>query len=222
MDFANLIQRAAILALPLLFAITLSEAARGRVAYMLGDKTGWSMGRLSWNPANHISPVETILIPLLMLFLTKGSFIFGSAKPIPIDYRNFKNVKAAAIRIELAGPLMLLILALVWLIALDLLVLTQVTEFFFIETCKAGIFVSLSLFAFHLLPIPPLAGGRILLLTLPPRLATSLARIEPWAMWVIVLLAFVGVIGPYWIKPITQLCLSLLQLLTAPISLFFN
>ncbi len=222
MDLGNLIQQAAILALPLLFAITLSEAARGRVAYWLGDKTGWSMGRLSWNPANHVSPVETIVIPLVMFLATNGSFVFGNAKPIPVDHRNLKNPKRDVIWLELARPLALLVMAWLWLIGLQLLVAAEVTEPFVLGVCKAGVFVCLSLFAFQLLPIPPLAGGRILLFCLPYKYAVSFAKIEPWGVWIILLLAVAGVLVPLWLSPITQLALAVLQLLTAPLSLLLN
>lgn len=222
MDIGNLIQQAAILTLPLLFAITLSESARGHAAYWLGDKTGWSQGRVTWNPANHVSPVETIVIPLVMFFATNGSFVFGSAKRIPIDYRNLREPKSAAIWIELASPIALFVMALLWYIAFTLLHLMQVQEPFVMGTCKAGIFVSLSLFAFQLLPIPPLAGGRILLFSLPPKYGAQLARVEPWSMWIILILALVGVLGPLWMGPITQLGLAALQLLTLPLTALLN
>lgn len=222
MDIGNLIQQAAILTLPLLFAITLSESARGHAAYWLGDKTGWSQGRVTWNPANHVSPVETIVIPLVMFFATNGSFVFGSAKRIPIDYRNLREPKSAAIWIELASPIALFVMALLWYIAFTLLHLMQVQEPFVMGTCKAGIFVSLSLFAFQLLPIPPLAGGRILLFSLPPKYGAQLSRVEPWSMWIILILALVGVLGPLWMSPITQLGLAALQLMTLPLTALLN
>lgn len=222
MDFGNLIQQVAILALPLLFAITLAEAARGHMAYWLGDKTGWSMGRLSWNPANHVSPIETIVVPLLMFFATNGSFVFGSAKQIPIDYRNLGNSKRNAIWLELSSPLALLAMALLWLVGLQLLVAAEVSEPFVLGVCRAGVFVCLSLFAFQLLPIPPLAGGRILLFTLPYKYAVGFAKIERWSVWIILALAITRVLGPLWLTPITQLGLLLLQLLTAPLSFLLN
>jgi len=222
MNFENLIQQAAILALPLLFAITLSEAARGRVAYWLGDTTGWSMGRVTWNPANHVSLFATVVVPLIMFVASNGSFVFGNAKPIPIDYRNLRNPKSAAIWLEIASPIALFLMALIWFVAYLSLQALQVTEPFFVGSCKAGVFVCLSLFAFQLLPIPPLAGGRILLYSLPHQYAVQLARIEPWSIWVILLLAIAGVLGPLWISPITRLGLTVLQLLTTPLVLLFN
>ena len=222
MDTGNLIQQATILTLPLLFAITLSEAARGHAAYWLGDKTGWSMGRVTWNPTNHVSIAETIVIPLMLFFATNGSFVFGSAKRIPIDYRNLRDPKGAAIWIELASPIALFVMAMLWYLAFTVLQTMQVMELFLLGTCKAGVFVCLSLFAFQLLPIPPLAGGRILLFSLPHKYAAQLARIEPWSMWIVLGLAFTGVIGPVWMTPITQLGLTLLQLLTLPITFLLS
>ncbi|MES2951723.1 MAG: site-2 protease family protein [Pseudomonadota bacterium] len=222
MDFGNLIQQAAILAIPLLLAITFSEAARGHVAFWQGDKTGWSQGRHTWNPTNHISPLETIVIPMAMFFLTSGAFIFGSAKPIPIDYRNLRNHKQGAIWVEMASPVALFVMASLWYVVLNLLVILQVQEIFFIESCKAGVMVCLSLFAFQLLPVPPLAGGRILLFSLPPKYSMQLARIEPWSMWIILALAFMQVLGPLWMIPIRSLTLAALQLLTAPLLYLFN
>ncbi|TXH88504.1 MAG: site-2 protease family protein [Rhodoferax sp.] len=222
MDFGNLIRQAAILALPLLFAITLSEAARGHVAFWLGDKTGWSQGRKSWNPANHISPLETIAIPMAMFFLTNGSFIFGNAKTIPIDYRNLRNHIHGAICVEMASPIALFAMALMWYLALAALTLSQVLEPFFVESCRAGVMVCLSLFAFQLLPIPPLAGGRILLFALPTKYAMQLARIEPWGIWIILILAFTQILGPFWMNPIRSLGLTVLQLATAPLMFLFH
>lgn len=222
MDFGNLIQQAAILALPLLFAITLSEAARGRTAYLLGDKTGWSMGRLSWNPSNHVSLVDTIVIPLAMFLATNGSFVFGSAKPIPIDYRNLKQSKKKAVCLELSSPLALLLTAMLWLVGLELLSALNITEPFLLGVCKAGVFVCLSLFAFQLLPLPPLTGGRILLHVLPFKYAVQFGQIERWSVWVVLLLAIAGVLGPFWLSPITQLALSFLQWVIAPLSFLLN
>jgi len=222
MDFGNLIQQAAILALPLLFAITLSEAARGHAAYMLGDKTGQSMGRLSWNPSNHVSLIETILIPLLMFFATSGSFVFGNARPVPIDYRNLKPTKMRIVSLELAGPLALLFMALLWLSGLEVLTAAGVNEPFLLGVCKAGVFVCLSLFAFQLLPLPPLAGGRVLLHLLPYKYAIQFSQVERWSVWIILLLAIVGILGPLWLSPITQLALGLLQWFITPLSFLLN
>lgn len=222
MDVGALIQQMALLAIPLLLAITLSEAARGHMAYWQGDKTGWSQGRHTWNPANHIAPLETVVIPMAMFFATNGSFVFGSAKPIPIDYRNLRQHKHGAIWVEMAAPIALFAMAWLWLIALHVLAILQVQEAFLLGSCKAGIMVCLSLFAFQLLPIPPLAGGRVLLFALPPRYAMQLARIEPWSIWIILLLAFAQVLGPLWMNPVRGLALALLQLLTTPLTLLIN
>ncbi len=223
MDFGNIIQLAAISALPLLFAITLSEAARGHAAFWLGDKTGWSQGRMTWNPTNHISPMETVVIPLVMFLATSGSFVFGSAKPIPIDYRNVREPKKhSAIWIEIASPIALFVMALVWYLVLIALQFFQIDEPFFKGTGSAGVRVCLSLFAFQLLPVPPLAGGRILLFSLPQKYAVQLARIEPWSIWIILLLAVAGIIGPLWIAPIFSISLSVLKLLTSPLTLLLN
>lgn len=222
MDLGALIRQAAILALPLVLAITLSEAARGRVAFWLGDKTGWSEGRLTWNPANHISLMATIVVPLAMFFATQGAFIFGNAKIIPIDYRNLRDPKQGVIWIEMASPVSLLLMALAWYLVLGCIAVAGVQEEFFLEVCKAGIFVCLSLFAFQLLPIPPLAGGRILLFSLPQKYALAMARIEPWGVWIILLLAIAGLLGPMWMRPITELGLKLLQLITMPLFALFT
>ncbi|QTN27817.1 site-2 protease family protein [Rhodoferax sp. AJA081-3] len=222
MDFGNLIQQAALLAIPLILAITLSEAARGHMAYWQGDKTGWSQGRHTWNPANHIAPIETIVIPMALFFLTSGAFIFGSAKPVPIDYRNLRGHKQGAIWVEMASPIALFVMALLWYIALAMLTAFGVQEVFFIQSCKAGVMVCLSLFAFQLLPVPPLAGGRILLFALPPKYGMQLARIEPWSMWIILALAFFQILGPIWMTPIRNLALAVLQLLTTPLIYLFN
>jgi Zn-dependent protease len=218
-NIEQLIQQTAIMALPMLLAITLSEAARGRVAYWLGDKTGWINGRVTWNPAKHISPIQTIAMPLATFLLSQGTFLFGGGKPIPIDHRNLRDPKTGAIWIELASPIALFLMALLWYWIFVALRALHIEEQFFLQVSKAGVFVSLSLFAFQLLPIPPLAGGRILMYSLPPQYGIHLARAEHWSVWVVLLLAASGVLMPFWMRPITELGLSTLQLLTSPLLL---
>lgn len=222
MNFESLIQQVTVLAIPLLLAITLSEAARGRMAYWLGDKTGFIDGRITWNPMNHVSPVATVIVPIVMFVVTQGAFIFGGAKPIPIDSRNLRDPRQGAILIELASPVALVAMALFWFLIYGTISIAKIEEAYFNEVAKAGVFVCVSLFAFQLLPIPPLSGGRILMLALPPRYSLKVAFLEPWGIWIIVLLAIAGVLVPFWMSPITELCLKFLQLVTAPVFYLFT
>ncbi len=142
MDFAHLIQTVAIYALPVLFAITVHEAAHGYAALHFGDKTAWSLGRITLNPAKHIDPVGTILMPLLLYFATSGAFLFGYAKPVPVRFGNLKNPKRDMIWVALAGPGANLAMALAWGVALYLLQGAGVSEPFFLKMCQGGVLVN--------------------------------------------------------------------------------
>ena len=176
MDINNLIQTGLIYALPVLFAITVHEAAHGYAARHLGDSTAWKMGRVTLNPAKHIDPLGTILMPLLLYFATSGAFLFGYAKPVPVRFGNLRNPKRDMVWVALAGPAANFIQAIVW--ALMFVVYTDfgVTEKFFLAMCKAGVLSNVVMFAFNLFPLPPLDGGRIVVGLLP--LATSTATVD--------------------------------------------
>ena len=218
MNFSELVQTAAVYALPVLFAVTLHEAARAHVADRLGDKTAASLGRLSFNPIKHIDPLGTILMPLLLHFLSQGTMLFGYAKRLPVDIRALRNPRRDLLLISLAGPVFGLLQALAWALALVGLRVAGVQETFFLSMAQAGVLVNLMLIAFNLVPIPPMDGGLMLVCLLPPKQSQQLARVEPYAFFVVMALALSGLLGTYWVRPVVTAGYMLLNLLLLPVA----
>ena len=219
MDIANLIQTVAIYALPVLFAITVHEAAHGYVARYFGDNTAWSLGRVTLNPIKHIDPVGTIVMPLMLYFATSGLFLFGYAKPVPVNFGNLRRPKRDMIWVALAGPASNLIQAVLWAVLFAVLIAVDVQESFFLEMCKAGVLVNFVMWAFNLFPIPPLDGGRILVGLLPWKQAQLVSRLEPWGFFIVLGLVLLGVLGAYWLWPLVVLGYSALDLFNLSIPL---
>ena len=219
MDFANLIQTVAIYALPVLFAITVHEAAHGYVARYFGDNTAWSLGRVTLNPIKHIDPLGTIAMPLLLYIATSGAFLFGYAKPVPVQFGNLRNPKRDMIWVALAGPGANLAQALLWAIALYLLQGAAVSEPFFIKMCQAGILVNVVMFVFNLFPLPPLDGGRILVGLLPYKQAVLVSRIEPWGFFVVMALVLAGVVTTLWMRPLMALTYGFIEIVLSPLAM---
>jgi len=203
MDFAEIIHKISIWALPVLIAVVLHEVAHGWVAEKLGDNTARWMGRLTLNPIKHIDPVGTILIPVALVVI--GSpFIFGYAKPVPVDFRKLNNPKRDMIWVALAGPATNLLLAIASALLLALVVHAPESMMWGAQPlammCQASIIINMVLFIFNLLPLPPLDGGRIAVGLLPGPLAYQLSRLEPVGMLIIIALLLLGffqaVIGP--------------------------
>jgi Zn-dependent protease len=215
-DIADLIQTIALYALPVLFAITLHEAAHGYAARYFGDDTAWKMGRVSLNPMQHIDPMGTILMPLLLYFATSGAFLFGYAKPVPVRFGNLRNPKRDMIWVALAGPGANFLMALLWGIALYMLSGAGITEPFFLKMCQGGVLVNVVMFAFNLFPVPPLDGGRILVGLLPYRQAELVSRIEPWGFFIVMALVIMNVISTLWMQPVMALTFGLLNILLSP------
>jgi Zn-dependent protease len=179
----NLVQTIAIYALPVVFAITLHEAAHGYVAMHFGDKTAWMMGRVSLNPVRHIDWVGTVVLPLAMLILSGGRFMFGWAKPVPVNFQALRNPKRDMLWVALAGPAANLAMALGWATALKIGDVSGVAESsFLIQVSVVGIAVNLVFMALNLLPILPLDGGRAVAALLPGRLAGRYSRLEPYGL----------------------------------------
>ncbi len=198
----DLIQTVLIYALPVLFAITMHEAAHGYAAKFLGDQTAWMMGRVSLNPMVHIDWIGTIAMPLLLYIGTNGAFLFGYAKPVPVQFGHLNNPKRDMIWVALAGPLANLFQALLWGVFLYALIGMVVEEKFFIEMGRAGILVNVVMFAFNLFPLPPLDGGRILVGLLPWRAAFTVSRIEPYGFFIVMGLVLMGVVTSIWMQPV--------------------
>lgn len=219
MDFAQIIQTVAIYAIPVLFAITVHEAAHGYAARHYGDNTAAMMGRITLNPIKHIDPVGTIAMPLLLYFATSGAFLFGYAKPVPVNFGRLRNPKRDMVWVALAGPGANLAQAILWTIGLYLLVALGVEERFFIEMCRAGVLVNLVMFAFNLFPLPPLDGGRILVGLLPYRQAELVSRLEPWGFFIVMALVITGIVGNLWLRPLMAITNSAIELLLTPLRL---
>jgi Zn-dependent protease len=217
-DIANLLQTVLIYALPVLFAITVHEAAHGYAARHFGDDTAAMMGRITLNPLKHIDPVGTLLMPLLLYFATSGAFLFGYAKPVPVRFDRLRHPKRDMVWVALAGPGANLLQALLWGVLLYLLLGAGLIERFFLEMCKAGILTNVVMFAFNLFPLPPLDGGRILIGLLPWRQAALLARVEPWGFFIVMALVISGLVNSLWMRPLMGLTYGLLELLLTPLS----
>ena len=202
MDVNHALQTFAIYALQVLFAITLHEAAHGYVARHFGDMTAHAQGRISLNPLRHIDLVGTILVPLAILFFSGGKFLFGWAKPVPVNYSALRKPRQHMAWVAAAGPGANLVMALMWAALLKVSVLLpagQVGDFLELAS-HAGILVNLIFMFLNLLPIPPLDGGRILTSLLPHRAAWRFAKVEPWGLPILLVLLFTnvlnGVLGP--------------------------
>lgn len=202
MDFSNLIQTVLIYALPVLFAITVHEAAHGYVARHFGDNTAYVQGRVTLNPLKHIDPIGTIAMPLMLYFATSGAFLFGYAKPVPVNFGALRHPRRDSVWVALAGPASNFIQALLWGALFIVLRAFEVEERFFLGMCRAGVLVNLVMWAFNLFPLPPLDGGRVLVGLLPPRPAYALSRIEPWGFFIVLGLVLVGVVGTFWLRPL--------------------
>jgi len=216
-DFNNLVQTVLVYALPVLFAITVHEAAHGYAARHFGDPTATVLGRVTLNPLPHIDPVGTLLMPLLLYFATSGAFLFGYAKPVPVDFARLRRPKRDMVWVALAGPASNFVQALVWALGLVLLAALDVDETFFVKMCEAGVLVNLVMWAFNLFPLPPLDGGRILVGLLPWRQAHLVARIEPWGFFIVMGLVLAGVVGSLWLRPLMALGSAAIRVLIAPL-----
>ena len=192
-----MVQRIAIWALPVLFAITVHEVAHGWMARQLGDPTAMMLGRLTLNPIKHIDPVGTLLIPGIMLMV--GGFIFGWAKPVPVTWENLRKPKRDMVLVAAAGPVANLIMALMWAAIMKIGLLLGGSIDWMARPLTymggAGIFINTILMVLNLLPLPPLDGGRVLTGLLPGRWAWYFSRIEPWGFFILVGLLVSGLLG---------------------------
>ena len=222
MDTSQLIQTVLIYALPVLFSITIHEAAHGYVARYFGDHTASMLGRITLNPLKHIDPVGTILMPLLLYFATSGAFLFGYAKPVPVNFGNLRHPKRDMVWVALAGPLSNLLQALLWLALFIVLLGLNIEERFFVEMARAGVLVNLVMWAFNLFPLPPLDGGRILVGLLPYRMAYPISRVEPYGFFIVMALVISGIVGSYWLRPLMKISHEFLSLLLRPLMLLFS
>ncbi len=212
----ELIQTLAVYAIPVIFAITLHESAHAYVAKYFGDDTAYKRGRLSLNPMKHIDPFGTILIPVVLYLSTSGAFMFGYAKPVPIDFGKLRNPKKDMAWVALAGPASNFFMALLWLIWGVVLQAMQFNEPFFLQMAQKGVGINLVMFALNLFPMLPLDGGRILTSVLPMRLAIQFSKIEPYGFFIVLALMFTRVLY-YWLIPVMVVSDAALKLLVSPL-----
>ncbi len=218
MNFNELVQTISTHAIPVLLAITLHEAAHGYTARQLGDDTAWQMGRVTLNPFAHIDLLGTVLMPLMLFFATSGQFLFGYAKPVPVDFSRLRQPKRDMVWVALAGPAVNLLQAFAWAVLIYLLSGMGNEERFFIEMAQAGVLVNLVMFAFNLFPLPPLDGGRIVVGLLPMRLAIGFSHIERFGFFIVMGLVLMGVINTLWMRPIMMATTEGIQWLLQPLA----
>lgn len=211
----NLIQKITVWAIPVIFAITLHEAAHGYVAKFFGDKTAWMLGRVTLNPIKHIDLVGTILVPLAILMMSKllggGFILFGWAKPVPVNFGALRRPKRDMLWVAAAGPAANLFMAIVWALVIKLGIemgdnYTQPMALM----GAAGIFINAILMALNLLPLPPLDGGRITFSLLPNRFANKYIQLEPYGFFILLGLMVIGWLG-ILLNPILAVTLLLVS-----------
>ncbi|HUW75323.1 MAG TPA: site-2 protease family protein [Gallionella sp.] len=197
MQIDQLIRDVAIGAIPILFAITLHEAAHGYVARHFGDMTADKAGRISLNPLHHIDPVGTILLPLLMFWATSGAFVFGWAKPVPVNFAALRRPKQDMLWVAIAGPASNLAMALGWALVYKMGLMFPENYFSgpLLGMAQIGMQINVILMVLNLLPLPPLDGGRVAVSLLPHRQAYQLSRVEPYGMFILIFLAVTQVLG---------------------------
>lgn len=215
MDQLSVVQLIAIWILPILFAVTLHEAAHGFVAHRLGDSTAYMLGRVTLNPIKHIDLVGTIIVPLVLLVTTH--FVFGWAKPVPVNYHNLRKPRRDMAIVAVAGPVSNFVMALFWLLILKLGIVFAQADFVagkpLIYMGQAGVIINIVLMVLNLIPIPPLDGSRVVSAALPPKIAYYYDKAAPFGLIAIIGLAVTGVLTTFLMGPVNVVQRFLVQLI---------
>ena len=216
---SEIIRKIAVFALPVIFAITLHEAAHGYVARYFGDMTAAEAGRITANPLKHIDLVGTILVPLVILLTSKllggGAILFGWAKPVPVNFARLRRPKQDMLWVAAAGPGINFVMAVFWAMIIQLAIALE-SGFFskpMMLMGAAGVFINVILMALNLIPLPPLDGGRIAVSLLPMKQAMQFARLEPYGLFILLGLLFTGILGTI-LWPLINLLIGLIALVT--------
>jgi Zn-dependent protease len=206
----EIIKNIAIYAIPVIFAITVHEAAHGYVAKYFGDPTAYMLGRVTLNPMKHIDPIGTIALPILLLFVSSGGMLFGYAKPVPVNFSQLRKPKADMLWVAAAGPVANLLMMIIWAILFKLAIMNGAGDLSgpLALIAKAGIIINASLMVLNLLPILPLDGGRIAVSLLPMSLARPYSETEKYGMFVVMALLVTGVLSKI-MGPLMEIVLTL-------------
>ncbi|NWF52796.1 MAG: site-2 protease family protein [Nitrospirae bacterium] len=227
MDSSYIVKELLIAVFPILIAITFHEVAHGLVAYKCGDPTAKMMGRLTLNPLAHIDPIGTVIVPLMLFIISKGTFIFGTAKPVPVNFYNLRNPRRDSALVSAAGPAVNILIA---FFSILILIFIYKTFTVFVHSIFIGqkiiiplnkmllYSVSFNIFiaAFNLLPVPPLDGGRIVTSLLPPKHSFKFSKIEPYGILIVLILWFTG-IAHYIIVPIQLFIKLIIRVFLLPV-----
>lgn len=206
MQTLSLVQTITVWIVPVLLSITLHEAAHAWVASLCGDTTAKMLGRLSMNPFRHVDPMGTVLVPIMIAVLSGFHFVFGWAKPVPINWFQLRRPRRDMALVALAGPFANILMALLWASCIKvgeiLSPSTSTLALYMVLTGQAGILINLVLAFLNLIPIPPLDGSRVVTSLLPPKMTISYSKIEPYGFFIILILLLTGIIGMLIGQPI--------------------
>ncbi len=225
MDFASTVQHLIIAAIPILVAITFHEVAHGFVANKLGDPTAKMMGRLTLNPLAHIDPIGTVIVPVMLFILSNGAFIFGTAKPVPVNFYNLKRPRRDSALVSAAGPatnIMIAFFSILVYILIQVIFPPSSSSAFnqkiitpLVIMVQYSISFNIFIAAFNLFPVPPLDGGRIATSLLPTKYAYHFSKLEPYGILIVLALWFTG-IAHYIIVPIQALIEIIIRIFLLP------